>query len=305
MDMRQLNAFIAVFEERNITSAAQRLYTSQPTLSVTIRQLEEALGTTLFMRLPRGVEVTDDARTLYPQARRLLAEAQALTHQFRQRNDRLALEIGVESEIAALHLEAFLAMAYKAVPNLLLTLQDGCSGDARLSVEEDCCEDELFLPLWEEPFVLALPATYPLAECAHLSEEQLSNVPWITCPSHPSHQRLMELYNRSCGAVAATAGSLTLALRLVAAGVGLAMLPESMVSPEPGVVTRTARTPRLIRRVGLCYAAQALDAPALRLLHTHLQAPHVPGAAAFQDQRTSSAAANSPTRTDVQTQSLG
>jgi DNA-binding transcriptional LysR family regulator len=271
MDIRQLSAFIAVFEERNITSAAQRLFTSQPTLSVTIRQLEEALGTTLFHRLPRGVDVTDDARTLYPQARRLLAEAHALSNQFRQRNDRLALDIGVEGDIASSHLEAFLALAYQVVPNLLLTLQDGCSGDARLSVEEDCCEDELFLPLWEEPFVLAIPAQHPLAQQPALDEADLANVQWITCPSHPSHQRLMELYNRSSASVAATAGTFTLALRLVAAGAGLAMLPESMASHHSGVTTRTAKTPNLNRRVGLCYAAQALDTPALRLLHAHLQ----------------------------------
>jgi DNA-binding transcriptional LysR family regulator len=271
MDIRQLSAFIAVFEERNITSAAQRLFTSQPTLSVTIRQLEEALGTTLFQRLPRGVDVTDDARTLYPQARRLLAEAHALSNQFRQRNDRLALDIGVEGDIASSHLEAFLALAYQVVPNLLLTLQDGCSGDARLSVEEDCCEDELFLPLWEEPFVLAIPAQHPLTQQPALDEADLANVQWITCPSHPSHQRLMELYNRSSASVAATAGTFTLALRLVAAGAGLAMLPESMASHHSGVTTRTAKTPNLNRRVGLCYAAQALDTPALRLLHAHLQ----------------------------------
>lgn len=271
MDIRQLSAFIAVFEERNITSAAQRLFTSQPTLSVTIRQLEEALGTTLFQRLPRGVDVTDDARTLYPQARRLLAEAHALSNQFRQRNDRLALDIGVEGDIASSHLEAFLALAYQVVPNLLLTLQEGCSGDARLSVEEDCCEDELFLPLWEEPFVLAMPARHPLAEQATLDEADLANVQWITCPSHPSHQRLMELYNRSSVSVAATAGTFTLALRLVAAGAGLAMLPESMASHHSGVMTRVAKAPNLTRRVGLCYAAQALDTPALRLLHGQLQ----------------------------------
>ena len=226
MDIRQLSAFIAVFEERNITSAAQRLFTSQPTLSVTIRQLEEALGTTLFQRLPRGVDVTDDARTLYPQARRLLAEAHALSNQFRQRNDRLALDIGVEGDIASSHLEAFLALAYRVVPNLLLTLQEGCSGDARLSVEEDCCEDELFLPLWEEPFVLAIPAHHPLAEQATLDEAGLANVQWITCPSHPSHQRLMELYNRSSASMAATAGTFTLALRLVAAGACKKRTPE-------------------------------------------------------------------------------
>lgn len=271
MDIRQLNAFIAVFEERNITSAAQRLFTSQPTLSVTIRQLEEALGTTLFERMPRGVEVTDDARTLYPQARRLLAEAQALSNQFRQRNDRLLLGIGVEGDIAASHLEAFLEMAYRVVPNLQLTLQDGCSGDARLSVEEDCCEDELFLPLWEETFVLALPADHALAGRAELSEADLLDVQWITCPSHPSHQRLMEFYTRSSVPVAAVAGSLTLALRLVAAGAGLAMLPASMLKPHQGVISLPAPIPNLIRRVGLCYAAQALDTPALTLLHGHLQ----------------------------------
>jgi DNA-binding transcriptional LysR family regulator len=276
MDIRQLNAFIAVFEERNITSAAQRLFTSQPTLSVTIRQLEDALGTTLFERLPRGVEVTDDARTLYPQARRLLAEAQALSNQFRQRNDRLALAIGIEGDIAASHLEAFLEKAYRVVPNLQLTLADGCSGDARLSVEEDCCEDELFLPIWEEAFVLALPAGHALAQRTALDEADLLDVQWITCPSHPSHQRLMEFYTRSTRPVAAIAGSLTLALRLVRAGAGLAMLPASMIDHQQGVTTLAAPIPNLIRRVGLCYAAQALDVPALALLHGHLLGTPVP-----------------------------
>jgi DNA-binding transcriptional LysR family regulator len=271
MDIRQLNAFVAVFEERNITSAAQRLFTSQPTLSVTIRQLEEALGTTLFQRLPRGVEVTDDARTLYPQARRLVAEAQALGNQFRQRNDRMTLELGVEGDIAASHLEAFLKLAYDAVPNLLLTLQDGCSGDARLAVEEECCEDELFLPLWEEPYVLTLSSTHPLADRVRFNETDLATAQWITCPSHASHQRLMELYNRSSGLISATAGSLTLVLRLVAAGAGLAMLPQSMAAGHSAVVTIAATGPDLTRRIGLCYAAQALDTPALQALHAHLQ----------------------------------
>ena len=54
MDMRHLKAFIAVFEARNITAAAQRLCVAQPTLSVTIRQLEDDLGTPLFLRQARG-----------------------------------------------------------------------------------------------------------------------------------------------------------------------------------------------------------------------------------------------------------
>lgn len=65
MDIRSLKAFIAVFEERNITQASARLYLSQPALSATIRQLEQELGAELFQRQPRGVDVTDAARLLY------------------------------------------------------------------------------------------------------------------------------------------------------------------------------------------------------------------------------------------------
>ena len=64
MDIRHLKAFIAVFEARNITVAAQRLCVAQPTLSVTIRQLEEDLGVELFGRQARGVEVRAQAREL-------------------------------------------------------------------------------------------------------------------------------------------------------------------------------------------------------------------------------------------------
>jgi len=84
MDIRHLKAFLAVFEERNITAAAQRLCISQPTLSVTIKQLEDELGAQLFLRQPRGVEVSEQARVLYPQARRMVAEAESLSRLFRQ-----------------------------------------------------------------------------------------------------------------------------------------------------------------------------------------------------------------------------
>ncbi len=84
MDSRQLNAFIAVFEERNITAAAQRLHLSQPALSGTIKSLESLLGAQLFERQARGVSVTDEARILYPQARRLVAQTESMARQFRQ-----------------------------------------------------------------------------------------------------------------------------------------------------------------------------------------------------------------------------
>ena len=179
MDVRHLKAFLAVFEERNITAAAQRLFISQPTLSVTIKQLEEELGATLFVRQPRGVEVSAEARLLYPQARRMVAESEAMSRMFRGREDRVALTLGIEGDIAARHIEAFVRMARQALPNLLLTLEEGCHGDGRLAVEEMCCEDELFLPLWEESYVMALPVDHPMAT-AGSGWAPIED--WITCP---------------------------------------------------------------------------------------------------------------------------
>lgn len=84
MDYRQLHAFIAVFEERNITTAARRLFLTQPALSATIKTLEDNLGTQLFKRLPRGVDVTEDARILYPHAQRMVAELDTLASSFKR-----------------------------------------------------------------------------------------------------------------------------------------------------------------------------------------------------------------------------
>ena len=269
MDIRHLTAFIAVFEERNITLAAQRLCTSQPSLSVTIRQLEQELGTQLFIRQPRGVEISDDARVLYPQARRMVAQAQLLSRQFRQRDDRLPLTLGVEEDVAAAHLGALLAWARARVPQLQLQLLPGCVGEGRLAVEELRCEDELFIPIWDEPFVLCLPAAHPLAGKATLELDELASLDWITCPAHTTHQRLMSLYNSSNHGPAAEAGTLQLARQLVIAGFGAALLP-SRLAEHPGIIRRPLSTPLPSRRVGLCYAAQALEHPGLQALHQQL-----------------------------------
>ena len=67
MDLRRLSCFVAVYEERNMTAAAQRCFVSQPALSASIKQLEQELATPLFQRHKRGVDLTDEAHQLYRQ----------------------------------------------------------------------------------------------------------------------------------------------------------------------------------------------------------------------------------------------
>ncbi|RDI24343.1 DNA-binding transcriptional LysR family regulator [Pseudacidovorax intermedius] len=72
IEMRHLRYFIAVAEAGNLSRAAQKLFIAQPPLSVQIRQLEEALGTSLFVRHPKGVHLTEAGEALLPEARALV-----------------------------------------------------------------------------------------------------------------------------------------------------------------------------------------------------------------------------------------
>lgn len=75
MDLRHLNAFLAVAEELSVTRAAERLHISQPPLSRSLQQLEAELGVTLFVRHRHGVALTEEGRTLLEAGRRLAAAA--------------------------------------------------------------------------------------------------------------------------------------------------------------------------------------------------------------------------------------
>ncbi|MER6447447.1 LysR family transcriptional regulator [Streptomyces venezuelae] len=82
VDPRLLRGFVAVAEELHFTRAAARLYVAQQALSRDVRRLEEALGTTLFVRTTRAVEPTPDGERLLPLARRVLAAHEAVATAF-------------------------------------------------------------------------------------------------------------------------------------------------------------------------------------------------------------------------------
>lgn len=266
MDKRQLKAFICVFEERNITRAAQLLSLTQPALSATIKALEDDLGIPLFIRKTRGVDVTEDARVLYPHARRMINDMAALASRFRKRQDKTPLTIGIEHDIASSHLVTLLEKARTTLPDVLLTLDPGCTGDIRLGCESLRCEDELFIPLFDENYELAFPATHPLNQESALTIEQLHDQSWVMFPTHDSHQRFLPFYGASASTPAANAGNFMLALDLVEAGFGLTIAPKPLVETRCNLASRPLPGHPLMRRIGICYAVQALENPAIEQL---------------------------------------
>ena len=90
MELRTLRYFLAVAQEKNITRAAEILHLTQPTLSRQISDLEEELGTTLFIRGKRSLELTEDGALLRQRAQDIVELADRTEHEFAGKRDSVA-----------------------------------------------------------------------------------------------------------------------------------------------------------------------------------------------------------------------
>jgi DNA-binding transcriptional LysR family regulator len=98
MDMRQIEFFVAVCEERNFTRAAELTYVTQSGLSSSIRGLERELGVSLFDRGSRTVTLTAGGQRFLPRARRMLADARAAQRELEHQRDEVTGVVRIGSE---------------------------------------------------------------------------------------------------------------------------------------------------------------------------------------------------------------
>ena len=78
MDLKSLHYFVSVYEKRSISAAAKTCFIAQPSISAAIHLLEQSLKTSLFIRHARGVTPTDTGERLYPLAKQMLGQADAI-----------------------------------------------------------------------------------------------------------------------------------------------------------------------------------------------------------------------------------
>ncbi|MEV5435563.1 LysR family transcriptional regulator [Streptomyces sp. NPDC052682] len=195
--VRDLRYFVAVAEELHFTRAAERLYVSQPALSKQVRALERQLGVELFRRDRRGVFLTEAGTALLPHARRVLAAwAQgAAAVESARAAQRSTLVVGMSTSpgrgglLPAIRSRFTAAYPGTAVRLRQVNWQDPTAGLA------DGSSDVAFvwLPLpgqerfaWtvlaEEPLLLALPDTHPLAGRAEIDFTDLLDEPFLALP---------------------------------------------------------------------------------------------------------------------------
>ena len=271
MDLHRLRYFVAVAEERHITRAAARLGMAQPPLSQQIRALEQDLDTRLFDRLPKGVALTPAGEALLEDARALLDAAERAGRRARR------VAAGEEGELAgglttsaALHpLVPRLLRAYRdAHPAIAYDLHESNAAELTEAVLAGRLAFGLmrapvarpptlaFIGLGSERLLAVLPADHRLAlrdtrdglgriALADLADQDFILVRRRAAPG--LYANIVEAC-RLCGfepRVTAEVGRMLTNLNLVAAGIGVSCVPESM---------------RQVGGQGVVYAA--LDAPA-------------------------------------------
>ncbi|MCG2672321.1 LysR family transcriptional regulator [Bradyrhizobium sp. GCM10023182] len=261
MDIRELRYFTAVYRERNLTAAARTCFVSQPSISTAITNLEAELGTTLFIRHKKGVAPTASAEQFHTVARRIIDEADAARKLFRKPSARTTVTLGLMRTLDATRTIALLK-PLTARSDVALRLV-GCDErtDARIISKSMLRDDEHFVPLWSERYVAALPPSHPLTLKDKLSTADLADVPMID----RCHCEQSAFFGRAARRrqSAAIAQSEDWAMALVAAGVGIAIVPEGVAKGVSDVAIRPIEV-KIKREVGLAYRASAPLADALK-----------------------------------------
>ncbi|HMB56551.1 MAG TPA: DNA-binding transcriptional regulator OxyR [Arenimonas sp.] len=286
MNLRDLRYLIALADLRHFGRAAAACHVSQPTLSTQIRKLEDELGTALVERAPRQVMLTPAGTDIVERARRVIAEVEQMRETARRTTDPEAgsVRLGLFPTLAPYLLPHVVPDIRARFPRLELLLVEektevllGMLRAGRLDaavlalpLHEDWLEVDF---LFEEPFVLALPASHPLAGHRQLKLAELSDQHLLLLEDgHCLRDQALEV----CTLAGAgekegfRATSLETLRQMVAAGVGITLLPMLAVKPpvpiSDNIQLLPFRNPPPTRRLAMVWRRSSAMTPFLRKL---------------------------------------
>ena len=248
VELRLWRQFVTLAETLHFGRAAARLHMTQPPLTQAIARLEQLLDVRLFHRTKRSVQLTEAGEALLPQARELLARAQALPAQARSAaaGEAGRLRIAFVSTAGFNLLPRWVRGFRSQHPGVQLELVEA-TGDVQLPALATGDFDAGFLlhspgfapaglehlRVGAEPLVLAIPEQHPLAQARSLARARVVAEPLVMFPRRilPSlHDALFGLYHAAGREplVAQEAIQMQTIVNLVSAGLGLAWVPQSV-----------------------------------------------------------------------------
>ncbi len=247
MNLRDLRYLVALAEHKHFGRAAEACFVSQPTLSTQIRKLEDELGVTLVERAPRNILLTEVGEEITRRARDVLHEADQIRAIARRTRDPESgtVRLGIFPTLGPYLLPHVVPLVHKAFPRLELLLVEEKTevvlerlragrldaGILALPIHEDSLHQEL---LFEEPFLLAVPDSHPLARRKRLKLADLANESLLLLEDgHCLRDQALEVCHLAGAGERRgfRATSLETLRQMVAADVGITLLPTLAVNP--------------------------------------------------------------------------
>jgi len=249
----QVEAFVAIVRHRGFTRAAAALHLSQPAISRRLGLLERELGAPVLERLRGGAALTEGGKAFLPYAERLLATARdgRAAVQALAGADRGAITLALVGTLASTALTDCLRRFRQAHPDVQLRLRTALSqevsalvrrGDATLGLRYglDPHPDLTAATLFDEPMHPVCAPGHRLARVRRVVPSALAGEPWVSFPPRPGvsgepYATALRQRLAACGldqAEIVPIDSLTAQKRMVEAGFGLALLPESSIDEE-------------------------------------------------------------------------
>jgi len=286
MELRHLRYFVAVAEHRHITRAAMHLGIQQPPLTQQIQALERELGVSLLRRHPRGVELTPTGESFFADAVDILQMVDRAIDSARQtaRGQRGRVRIGLTNSTPFHPLLPRVIRAFRQVaPSVTLTLQEGGTGELVDAVRAGRLDgaftrsaatnaaDLVVEVLLKEELMVALPAQHPLAESPtghpRVRLRALADDDFILY-RRPSGPGLYDTIITACHRagfspnIGQEVPVITSTLNLVAAGLGVSVVPASMSRHHiEGIVYATlVDRPKLLAPLNLTFRRGANSA---------------------------------------------
>jgi LysR family transcriptional regulator, hydrogen peroxide-inducible genes activator len=300
MTLTELRYIVAVARERHFGRAAETCFVSQPTLSVAVKKLEDELGLTLFERGPGEVSVTPAGRRIIEQAQRVLEEASRIRELAAAGKDPLAgpLRLGAIYTIGPYLLPKLIPILRRTAPAMQLLIQENFTH--RLAEELRSGEVDVILvampfeapgvmtrPVYDEPFMVAVPKGHPWENRKRVTSEELTNESLLLLgEGHCFRDQVLEICHtvrareRSPLARTVEGGSLETIRQMVAGGVGVTVLPATSTATSGGSsdlirILPFAR-PIPTRRVGLAWRRSFPRPEAIEALRKAILATNLP-----------------------------
>ncbi len=281
MELKHLRAFVTLAEELHFGRAAQRLFIVQSALSMQIKALEAALDARLFERDRHKVELSDTGRLFLPEARATLQQAARAEQIVRlaSRGEIGTLRIAFVSSVLPVLLPALLREMRARYPLITLELKDMPTPDQVAALRDRRIDFGMIrLPaayagidtrvVLEEGFVVALPLEHPLAARDAIAPADLRGHPAFVLARRYApgfHDDMLLALSRAGTTleIAQEFGEFTTMLALVAAGMGIGLIPAEAASAlPPNVLARSLDLGG--HRTGIGLAWTDLDSPVKR-----------------------------------------